>query len=102
LISQDKDSSEQAAADEDRYYWSSHQHQIVQQPKTFLIGYAKNLQALIYYLKDNSNPKEPDRYEKHVYFGYKHRIYSLSVRFCKADYESVTADLNTILNTIIR
>jgi hypothetical protein len=99
---QDKDSPEQTASDENKYFWSSHQRTMVQQPKAAQIGYAKNILAQIYYLKDNSNTQEPDRYEKHVYFGYKHRIYSLSVRFCKADYESANADLNTILNTMIR
>lgn len=99
---QDKDSAEQTANDEDKYYWSSHQHVQVQAPKTVLIGYSKNIQALVYYIKDNSNPADLDRYEKHVYFGYKHRIYSLSVRFCKQDLDAVNADLNVILNTIVR
>ncbi|CAN5294347.1 hypothetical protein BH10CYA1_BH10CYA1_28680 [soil metagenome] len=99
---QDKDSAEQTASDEDKYYWSSHQHVQIQAPKTVLIGYSKNIQALVYYIKDNSNPADPDRYEKHVYFGYKHRIYSLSVRFSKKDFEKVNADLNAILNTIVR
>ncbi len=66
-----------------------------------LIGYSKNIQALVYYIKDNSNPADPDRYEKHVYFGYKHRIYSLSVRFSKQDFDAVNADLNAILSTIM-
>ena len=99
---QDKDSAEQTASDEDKYYWSSHQHVQLQAPKTVLIGYSKNIQALVYYIKDNSNPADPNRYEKHIYFGYKHRIYSLSVRFSKQDFESVNADLNTILATIVR
>jgi len=98
----DKDSAEQTANDDDKYYWSSHQHVQVMAPKTVLIGYSKNIQALIYYIKDNSNPADMERFEKHVYFGYKHRIYSLSVRFCRQDLQSVNADLNTILNTIVR
>lgn len=99
---QDKDSAEQTANDDDRYYWSSHQHVQVKPPVTVLIGYSKNIQAMIYFIKDNSNPADLNRYEKHVYFGYKHRIYSLSVRFCKQDLDAINADLNVILNTIVR
>jgi hypothetical protein len=99
---QDKESPEQAAFDENKYYWSSHQIVPVMAPKTVLIGSAKNIQAQVYYLKDNGNAKDPDRFEKHVYFGYKHRIYSMSVRFSRTDHDSVNADLNTILGTIVR
>jgi len=99
---QDKESAQEAAHDEDKYYWSTHQHVQVQAPRTVLIGYGKNIEATVYYIKDNSNPSDPDRYEKHYYFGYKHRIYSISIRFCRADLESINADLNTIVNTIVR
>ena len=99
---QDKDSAEQTANDDNKYYWSSHQRGQVKAPSTVLIGYSKNIQALIYYIKDNSNPADLTRYEKYVYFGYKHRIYSLSVRFCKQDLDAINADLNVILNTIVR
>jgi hypothetical protein len=99
---QDKESALEAANDEDKYYWSSHQHVQVQAPRAVLIGQAKNIEALVYYIKDKSNPADQDRFEKHFYFGYKHRIYSISVRFCRNDQESINADLNTILATIVR
>lgn len=99
---QDKDSALETAHDDDKYYWSSHQRVQVQAPRTVLIGYGKNIEALVVYIKDQSNPADPDRFEKHLYFGYKHRIYSISVRFCRSDLESMSTDLNTILSTIVR
>lgn len=99
---QDKTSALEAANDEDKYYWSSHQHVQVQAPRAMLIGQARNIEALVYYIKDKSNPADQDRFEKHLYFGYKHRIYSISVRFSRSDQESINADLNTILSTLVR
>lgn len=98
---QDRESPEQVASEDNKYFWQSHQRVVIPpSPRTGLIGQTRNIQALFYYIHDKSNPADQDRFEKHVYFGYKHRIYSLSVRFSKADKDAMNADLDVILNSL--
>jgi len=96
-----KDNSyEQTALNEDKYFWSSHQRTIVGK-KPIIFGASKNIQGLIVDIKDDSNPSDLTRWERHVYFGPGGKVYSVSVRFCKDDCLSVEEDLNTILSSLV-
>ncbi|CAN5294271.1 hypothetical protein BH10CYA1_BH10CYA1_28670 [soil metagenome] len=85
--------------EDNRLFFSLHSHRIIGQTET-RIGKQNNIPARILQIKDDENPKEPDRFETHVYFGNPHRVYSLSVRFCGADRATVANDLNLILGSI--
>lgn len=97
---QDRESPGAVAEEDDRLFFSLHSHRITGRSEV-MIGRLKNIRALVLRIKDEENPKESDRYETHVYFGNPHRVYSMSVRYCGADAETVNEDLNLILSSIV-
>ena len=64
------------------------------------LGQNDKLAGLLVDVQDNSDPTQKDRLEKHLYFGSPGHIFSVSIRYCKGDSDTVVSDLGTIFSTI--
>jgi hypothetical protein len=94
----DEPSPQQAINDQNKWYWSSHKHKVIGL-KTQIIGYERNIEAHIVYIR-NLESSEPNRSEKHVYFGYKNRIYSIVLQVADEDYQQIGSEFDAMLNTM--
>lgn len=92
---QDLESPAQAASF-DMAYWQTHDKQTINR-KSLVIGHRNDFTAVSVVARE---VKKPTRFEKHVYFGYKHKIYSLILAFHEQDFNELSPDFDTMLSTV--
>jgi hypothetical protein len=93
---QDLDSPEQTAR-YDISYWRTHGKEALN-TKSLAIGRQDSFTALAVVARDVANKT---RFEKHVYFGSKHQIYSLTLAFNEKDFNELEPDFETMLATVM-
>jgi hypothetical protein len=93
---QDLESPEQAAR-YDIAYWRTHGKEALNS-KSLVIGHQDDFTAFSVVARDNANKS---RFEKHVYFGSKHQIYSLTLAFNEKDFAELEPDFETMLATVM-
>jgi hypothetical protein len=93
---QDLDSPEQAAR-YDVSYWRTHGKETLNS-KSLVIGHQNDFTAFSVVARDTTNKS---RFEKHVYFGDKHQIYSLTLAFNEKDFNELEPDFETMLATVM-
>ncbi len=92
---QDVDSI-QACCHYDVDFWRTHGKEALQ-PTSMTLGRSHEYPAIACISRDIADRK---RFEKHVYFGSKHRIYSLTLAFDEQDYAELLPDFEKMLSTV--
>jgi hypothetical protein len=85
----------------DQQYWKTHSYDMQKDTPTLRIGHQRQFPALSQLCSPKRhNLRDPVMLERHVYFGYAHHIYSLTLWCRDIDYARANTDLNYILATV--
>lgn len=87
----------QEAYENDCAFWRSHSMRVMN-TKDLIIGYNYNFTALSIVVRDFSSGST--RYEKHVYFGSKPKVYCLTLMFDEKDWDKLQPDFDLMLKTV--